>query len=1518
MTSTNVKAVWQEGDACLAPCPEEGTLREGTILKLFSAPHTVTTALVRYTGHCNVSDQGEEMEEKEEIVPISELQGPSTDCFERERSTQEKPLFHSSSLSTPGSSEPLILSQTGDKVPYTINRYLRDYQREGIQFIYHSYVQSRGCILGDDMGLGKTIQVIGFLAALLHKTGTGEDIENNRPQFLLTQATSKNCRPKKAFLIVAPLSVLYNWKDELETWGHFQVVVVHGLHKEEELTRVRRGRSEIALTTYETLRLGLDQFNSIDWCAVIVDEAHKIKNPNSQITHAMKRLRCQVRVGLTGTILQNNLDELWCVMDWAIPGCLGSLGHFKNKFSDPIEQGQKHTATKRSLATGRKAVRALARKLSHWFLRRTKALISQQLPKKDDRVVYCSLTEFQQAVYRTVLESEDVSLLLRSSEKCSCGSGRTRRKCCYKVNRDGVEVSSLYFSYLAILRKVANHVALLQSTADTSSKQKKYVNAICEKVFQKFPDFIQRCKHESFEAMSDPMYSGKMKALQKLLKHYMQRKDKVLLFSMSTKLLNVLESYCMAEGLDYSRLDGNTKARDRMTVVKNFNSRPDINICLVSTMAGGLGLNFVGANVVVLFDPTWNPANDLQAIDRAYRIGQCRDVTVLRLISLGTVEEIIYLRQIYKQQLQCSVVGRESARRYFEAVQGAGNQKGELFGVNNLFRLQTQGTCLTRQILEREGQVEVGVMTAKTQIREEREEAEEERRESGPGGTAGGPSEPRGGGAGPSGAVLDFSSCSEDDDAEAGKRRTAPQPRAGEDGGTPPGKRSLLLQHDFSRLPPGPEVEGGAGSSVSDGSLSEEGEQVEGRGCEAVRGGAGRKEGRKGEDGDEDSTWDVSSGSGREDGGSGRIEKAGKAQTPRSLSEESDDLGGKTGGPSGPKPGMKRVRLSSSGRDGLVKAKTTVPRMQPIEFHSDESEDLGSETRKEPVLQNEATRSRHTEDIETFTSSEEETSPIKRRRSSACLASSPPRDQPRTHRRAHTPRADGREDGPGPSRRTARPSVSFTSLRHKDGHRTTPGDQGAPDGTIDHVLGGLQEVVFTHSNQRVVGGSKAEERISRAALRDVFVRKVHSQLPANQVPDSQGESQWDEPSPPSPPFGVRDDAAHRPRGEGRTPDHPVTHTARSTHPTPRATFIVGETPAAVRRQQLEAMATACGAESALKFADEVLRRTSAQRLSQLRHYYSSQGSQLAAVVRENYPEPESARPKPEETSRPSTSSSSSLKHRKSSKRSHKGDKTPHYAVPEYSREVLTPEAEEEEKCHEAKGEKKVQRRDLGSQTLRTAASSSSPFQPKGSGALGLGESDTDLDPRDRPPPSSQVAREAEAVNVQRPATPPCWKVLTELIGDTSILDDLFRTKPRTTEQRRPHESPTTRAVTVVTPQRAPPPLSQADPKPPSPPVGSPLSHTPSTPSPGRTSRPVAPPSHAVAAPRRPRERSTGSRKDFWDILSEGNEESINRLTDLAEVERVCGRTKVPAEARRGEQRGSAALWKSNDRFLWKK
>ncbi|XP_042344247.1 DNA excision repair protein ERCC-6-like 2 isoform X2 [Plectropomus leopardus] len=1596
-TSAAERATWHEGDSCLAPDPRDGTLREATIKRLTSTSHNNdTTASVVFSDHNNDAEE----EEEEEAVPVSKLVRPGF-----HRCAQEKPLFPSSTTDT-RLCVPLELGRVGGhKVPYTINRYLRDYQREGIRFIYNNYIRFRGCILGDDMGLGKTVQVISFLAAVLHKTGTWEDIHNNRPQFLQSQMTSsKQSKPSKVFLIVAPLSVLYNWKDELDTWGHFQCVVVHGLRKEEELARIKKGRVEIALTTYETLRLSLDQFNDIDWSAVFVDEAHKIKNPNSQITQAMKDLRCKIRVGLTGTILQNNLEELWCVMDWAVPGCLGNLGHFKNKFSDPIERGQRHIATKRALATGRKTVRALVREISHLFLRRTKALIKEQLPKKDDRVVYCSLTDFQLTVYQTVLDSEDVKLMLRSYQRCDCESGRTRGSCCYERNSAGAKMKTLYFSYLTILRKVANHVALLQSTAGISKLQEKYVGAICAKVFQKFPDFVKRCKDEAFEALSDPMYSGKMKVLQKLLKYYLQKRDKVLLFSLSTKLLDVLESYCMAEGLDYSRLDGTTKSKERVQIVKEFNSSSHVNLCLVSTMAGGLGLNFVGANVVVLFDPTWNPANDLQAIDRAYRIGQCRDVTVLRLISLGTVEEVIYLRQVYKQQLQSSVVGKESARRYFEAVNGV--YKGELFGLKNLFMLQTQGTCLTRKILEREGQVEAGVMTSSTHTGEEKEE--ETKAVSEPGGLTVGPVPnerakvnrdaskiPRG--------VLDFSSGSEEDEEEKGLKRKASNlsavdgNRCGNDA-TALGRMSLL-QHGFSRLlervQGKPEsAEGDSSPSIEESASEEDAEdpKIEGTSSGICKNSSTEKAadclpklGPK---------KNFSRCSDKEDPENGD----GKRQERVSQVKQSDEDVRKRHGLEG--WANKKMVVDESDEDSSPdkkkpnKLKAPVPKVHRFEGYSDESDDLDTEPKtchKRDALNSHGrggldckrkrhsakvrgkARSKYTEVLEIFTSSEDEHTPVKKGRSTGGHFLSPqtkrssvelPKDgqraltTDRTERRAGMPKA-----------------VPFTSLKKQ----TLPASK-VQDVTIDSVLGGVNEVVYTHSNQGVVGESKAEKLISRSAVRDVFERKINSQLPANYLlgtQESLSESQPD--SEPFPSAVVL---------KKPSVDNPVTFTSKSVHQTRNTTFIIGETPQAIRRQQLAEMAETFNYSSVHQFAVEILRGNSTQRLAWLQQYYTSLNHpDLATTVVNNFPQPDAV-----QTSSSSTATSSPSTKRAA--KSHTHTRTPQKDVPKAKRKpkytqknpqpktkpetpqnnvsvpqtkprnpqnyVLSPQKkqniqrkyaleplshvpsleseEQEETGYSARGHKRTKRGSVSSSGAFGAGGGLGLEQASSSG-LGSGEAAAFLNRTDRDIPSSPdvshggsttlskptaQAKEQEqklssrtsetlqgwrenpqspSLSEQATSTSSCRSLLTDLIGDTSILDDLLKPKPRSAQQSTsPKTTPALSSVSVSTGL--------------------------TTPSPSRITTEISTDSgsagliDSLSSPKlnkAPTQQvvSKGSRKDFWDILNEGNEESINRLTDPAEVQRVCIKTKFAARGRSDEEERKS-LWKTNEKFLWKK
>ncbi|XP_078575534.1 uncharacterized protein LOC144861483 isoform X2 [Branchiostoma floridae x Branchiostoma japonicum] len=639
----------------------------------------------------------------------------------------EKPFFRNHSHV--GEKEPFLLSPAGKtpvvQIPATINRYLRDYQREGVQFLYRQYERGMGAILGDDMGLGKTVQVISFLSAVLGRTGTREDIINFKKK-----KQSPPDKDQQVFLIVSPASVLYNWLDELDTWGHFRVGKYHGdpSLRDEVLTRAEKGRLDIVITTYETLRRNLNEMNSVrfEWSAVIVDECHKIKEKKAKITEAMGQLRVRRRVGLTGTILQNNLMEMWCVLNWANPGCLGDDKDFRVKFVKPIEEGQKMNSTKRQLAEARRKAKVLSNLRKKWFIRRTKKIIADQLPTKDEQVVFCKLSGFQQTCYQSVLDSEDVQLVLHQNDPCDCNSGLKRRECCYETNVDGESVKELMFSYLSVLLKVSNHVALLLPEMQGSKKALKRTQRVCDVVFKKHPHFVKLAREAAFRTLSDPKYCGKMQVLQQLLDVFHKQKRKVLVFSFYTKLLDIIEQYLMSTGEVYSRLDGTTRTSDRLRIVKDFNTNPNILLCLVSTTAGGLGLNFTGASVVILFEPTWNPANDQQAQDRAYRIGQRQDVRVYRLVTMGTIEENMYLRQVYKQQLSEIAVSDKTARRYFTGVAGRKDEQGEIFGISNMFALRMETSCLTRDLISRVDQIEGGLKVTKFVKPKETKRSEEE------------------------------------------------------------------------------------------------------------------------------------------------------------------------------------------------------------------------------------------------------------------------------------------------------------------------------------------------------------------------------------------------------------------------------------------------------------------------------------------------------------------------------------------------------------------------------------------------------------------------------------------------------------------------------------------------------------------------------------------------------------------------------------------------------------------------
>ncbi|XP_049628266.1 DNA excision repair protein ERCC-6-like 2 [Suncus etruscus] len=1496
------KVIWYPGERCLAPSPDNENLCEATIKSVTVDEHGKSFAVIFYS---DFQEREVPLKRLQEVKPVKDY----SRNFIFDDEDLEKPYFPDKKF--PSSAVAFQLSEDGDTIPFTINRYLRDYQREGAQFLYGHFIQGRGCILGDDMGLGKTVQVISFLAAVLHKKGTREDIENNMPEFLLRSMKKElSSTAKKMFLIVAPLSVLYNWKDELDTWGYFRVVILHGNKKDHELIRIKQRKCEIALTTYETLRLCLDELNSLEWSAVIVDEAHRIKNPKARVTEVLKALKCKVRIGLTGTILQNNMKELWCVMDWAVPGLLGSRTYFKKQFSDPVEHGQKHTATKRELATGRKAMQNLAKKMAGWFLRRTKTLIREQLPKKEDRMVYCSLTDFQKAVYQAVLDTEDVTLILKSSEPCTCSSGRKRRNCCYKTNSNGEEIKTLYFSYLTVLQKVANHVALLQ-VASASRQQETLIKRICDKVFSRFPDFVQKSKDAAFETLSDPKYSGKMKVLQQLLSHCRKNRDKVLLFSFSTKLLDVLEQYCIAAGLDYRRLDGRTKSEERIKIVKEFNSTEEVNVCLVSTMAGGLGLNFIGANVVVLFDPTWNPANDLQAIDRAYRIGQCRDVKVLRLISLGTVEEIMYLRQVYKQQLHCAVVGSENAKRYFEAVQGSKEHQGELFGIKNLFKLRSQGSCLTRDILEREGQVEAGVMTATMWLKEEpgaqrlevpQELNCEEHR------SAAEPTELLGK------ESFDLLSDFSEDESEGNSRiKTIANKSFNSSKALGPPGQPTLLQCGFSKLF---EVQ-----------------------CKTVKDNGGNNVSLDESSDEQSITSDINCQENPDSLGTLKHQNFGAVLSPpekcillknekileQNASFESD--------------GKKKFKNTADLQDAIEsdesdvifptqytigKLPTNNQKLKPLMDSSEDSEtensvkirnsgdDRNTNVRGnglismqlnpenmplKPLLKRKSTSdiSDESDDIEISPKSR-----VRKQRSTRALkfkrnqenkrelkvkktnpectsecCSSQDIDDYQSSDDSSASYINFSEQSQRP--KTVKERMSFSSKLSTPKKKTTflprkslkisnktVSNQEQICESMDKLLDGVQEVAYIHSNQNVIGSSKAENHMSHWAARDVFELKQFSQLPAN--------------------IAVGTSKTYK---EQRTVDtltrikkdqqsneenislpiyllHPVCQKKKEIYHTEQTTFIIGETPKGIRRKQFEEMAS-FNLSSVKEFAECIANATSEERQKMLKDFHASQHLEIKEFLMDSaskvtkFTNEEGARGrnkfvKKESLIKDKFSKSKTISHKDSAKK-----KSPVCKQEVYQgkskledngswREDLYNVAEVKKSNHKTDSEN-------ASQASKRNVPSCSPsnkteaYERKFKGTM-----------KHQQALRTDVPRKEQLFKIENKKIENAGLENTSvehLLGDTSVLEDLFKS----------HQTNSTQLPKKI--------------------LSGPMKKT--------------------------KQRS----KDFWDILNEQNDDSLSQLTDLAVIETLCEKVPHSTSSKKKEEL-QTSLWKSNENFLWKK
>lgn len=575
-------------------------------------------------------------------------------------------------------------------IPASIAQFLREYQIAGTAFLHELFVYQKGGILGDDMGLGKTVQVIAFLTAAYGKSGDERDKKRMRKM-----RKARKWYPRT--LILCPGTLMENWKDELRRWGWWHTELYHGgvKSRREAFEMAKAGMLEVMITTYQTYRTNKGEINTIQWDCIVADECHNFKEMKSDTAKSMNEVNALCRIGLTGTAIQNKYEEFWTLLNWTNPGKLGPISTWKVTVCEPLKLGQSHNATNYQLARARKTAKSLRDNLlPQFFLRRTKAIIKDQLPKKSDRVVFCPLTDTQARAYQNFLESEIVQAIKNSGEICECGSSKKAGWCCHSHLEDGTPWQKHVFPAINKLHHLSNHLALLiPRSSDASEKQTKDLEMLEIAMPEEWSDIFRA--RDNMLVTGNPEFCGKWRILQKLLKYWHdQGGNKVLVFSHSVRLLKMLQNLFISTQYNVTYLDGSMAYEDRYAAVNEFNTSPRQFVFLISTKAGGVGLNITAANKVVVVDPNWNPSYDLQAQDRAYRIGQLRDVEVFRLISQGTLEEIIYARQIYKQQQANIGYNATSERRYFQGVQDRKDQKGELFGLQNLFAFQNEHTVL--------------------------------------------------------------------------------------------------------------------------------------------------------------------------------------------------------------------------------------------------------------------------------------------------------------------------------------------------------------------------------------------------------------------------------------------------------------------------------------------------------------------------------------------------------------------------------------------------------------------------------------------------------------------------------------------------------------------------------------------------------------------------------------------------------------------------------------------------------
>ncbi|XP_032186298.1 probable global transcription activator SNF2L1 isoform X3 [Mustela lutreola] len=465
---------------------------------------------------------------------------------------------------------------------------LRDYQIRGLNWLISLYENGVNGILADEMGLGKTLQTIALLGYLKHY--------RNIPG---------------PHMVLVPKSTLYNWMNEFKRWVPSLRVICFVGDKDVRAAFIRDemmpGEWDVCVTSYEMVIKEKSVFKKFHWRYLVIDEAHRIKNEKSKLSEIVREFKSTNRLLLTGTPLQNNLHELWALLNFLLPDVFNSADDFDSWFD-----------TKNCLGD-QKLVERLHAVLKPFLLRRIKTDVEKSLPPKKEIKIYLGLSKMQREWYTKIL-MKDIDVL----------------------NSAGKMDKMRLLNILMQLRKCCNHPYLF----DGAEPGPPYTT--------------------DEHIVSN---SGKMVVLDKLLAKLKEQGSRVLIFSQMTRLLDILEDYCMWRGYEYCRLDGQTpheEREDKFLEVELLGQREAIEafnvpnsskfIFMLSTRAGGLGINLASADVVILYDSDWNPQVDLQAMDRAHRIGQKKPVRVFRLITDNTVEERIVERAEIKLRLDSIVI----------------------------------------------------------------------------------------------------------------------------------------------------------------------------------------------------------------------------------------------------------------------------------------------------------------------------------------------------------------------------------------------------------------------------------------------------------------------------------------------------------------------------------------------------------------------------------------------------------------------------------------------------------------------------------------------------------------------------------------------------------------------------------------------------------------------------------------------------------------------------------------------